>query len=188
MIHVDDLPAIPWRNGGGTTRNLAVEPEDARFDDFLWRVSIADILQSGSFSQFAGVDRTIVLLSGDGMILRAADGSEFALTTPFVPHVFRGETPIEATLTGSATRDFNVMTRRGDAHARVEIWRTDGVMSRDADEAVWLCPRGQFRVLGEPLPAGCALRTSRVMAGVRLIAERPDSVLIGALITLEGSE
>lgn len=187
MMNVDALPAVPWRNGGGTTRNLAVEPEGAGFDDFLWRVSIADVTQSGEFSQFAGVDRTILLLSGDGMILRAGDGSEIALTTPFVPHEFRGETAIEAILTGSATRDFNVMTRRGRARAQIQVWRTGGVLSHNVDEAVWLCPRGQFRLLGAPLPAGCWWRTSRVMAGVRLIAETPGAVLIGALITL-GSE
>ncbi len=188
MIQVDALPAIPWRNGGGTTRNLAVEPDGAGFDDFLWRVSIADVAQSGGFSQFPGVDRTIVLLNGDGMILSAADGSQIALNTPFVPHDFPGETAMDATLIGSATRDFNVMTRRGHARAIVQVWRNGGIVSCDADQAVWLCPRGQYRVLGALLPAGYALRTSRVMAGVRLFAETPDAILIGALITLEGSE
>ncbi len=148
MIQVDALPAIPWRNGGGATRNLAVEPEDAGFDDFLWRVSIAEVTQSGSFSQFPGVDRTIVLLSGDGMVLRSADGSQFALTTPFVPHDFPGETAMDATLTGSATRDFNVMTRRGHARAIVQVWRNGGIVSCDADQAVWYCAHGQYRFLG----------------------------------------
>jgi uncharacterized protein len=187
MLHLDALPAVPWKNGGGTTRNLAVEPQDAGFDDFLWRVSVADVARSGEFSQFAGVDRTIVLLSGDGMVLRSGEGVEFVLNTPFVPYAFRGETAIEAKLLGGATRDFNVMSRRGRADATVEVWRKNAVISRPADQAVWFCARGQFRLLGARLGAGSVLRTSRVTAGVRLIAESPDAILIGALFTLKRS-
>ncbi len=140
---------------------------------------------AGEFSQFAGVDRTIVLLSGAGMILHSADGSEHTLNTPFVPYSFAGETAIDAKLLGGATRDFNVMTRRDQAGARVEVWRKHAVISRPADQAVWFCARGRFRLLGAMLAAGCVLRTTRLTPGVRLVAESPDAVLIGALITLK---
>ena len=95
---------------------------------------------------------------------------------------------MDATLTGSATRDFNVMTRRGHARAIVQVWKNGGIVSRDADQAVWYCAHGQYRFLGALVPAGYVLRTRRVMAGVRLFAETPDAILIGALITLKGSE
>jgi uncharacterized protein len=185
-IHTDALPAVPWKNGGGTTRNLAIAPDDAGLDDFRWRVSIAEVRQSGRFSRFPGVDRTIVLLEGNGMVLHADDGTRFALTTPFVGHTFRGETGIEATLVGGATRDFNVMVRRGLAHAAVECWNADGRMSSDVDEAVFFCPMGFFRIISDdadfPLSAGCALRASAVRAGTRLVPESAEAVLIGALI------
>jgi environmental stress-induced protein Ves len=189
LIQTDALPAVPWKNGGGTTRNLAIAPDDAGLDDFRWRVSIADVRQSGKFSLFPGVDRTIVLLEGNGMVLHADDGTQFALTAQFVGHTFRGETGMEARLVGGPTRDFNVMVRRGFAHATVECWRAETRMSRDVDEAVFFCPTGVFRLSTNadadyPLSAGCALRVSGVSAGTRLIPESEGAVLIGALIDL----
>jgi len=188
QIHIETLPAVPWKNGGGTTRNLAIAPDDAGLDDFHWRVSIADVRQSGRFSVFPGVDRTIVLLEGNGMLLHADDGTQFALTTPFASHTFRGETGIEATLVSGATRDFNVMVRRGLAGATVEVWRAETPISRDVDEAVFFCPAGRFRLVSNdddfPLSAAYALRVSGVRAGTRLIPKAEGDVLIGALIEL----
>ncbi len=140
---------------------------------------------------FPGVDRTIVLLEGNGMVLHADDGTHFALTTPFVGHAFRGETGIEATLLGGATRDFNVMVRRGMAGAAVECWRSEARMSRDVDEAVFYCPTGVFRVISNDdadlsLSAGCALRVSGLGAGTRFIPESSGAVVIGALIEFNG--
>src|ERR1700722_15489211 len=97
------FPSIPWKNGGGTTRNLLVVPEGAGFDDFLWRISLAEVGESGPFSRFPGVDRVIVLLEGNGMTLRDAGGSTFSLTAPFVPHAFPGEALIHASLVNGPT-------------------------------------------------------------------------------------
>jgi environmental stress-induced protein Ves len=60
-IAIDSVASVPWKNGGGTTRQLAVGPADATADDFLWRLSIARIDAPGSFSVFSGIDRTILL-------------------------------------------------------------------------------------------------------------------------------
>ncbi len=46
-------------------------PAGAALDEFLWRVSIADVERDGPFSRFPGIDRTIVLLEGAGMRLRS---------------------------------------------------------------------------------------------------------------------
>lgn len=183
-IHIDTLPAVAWKNGGGVTRNIAVSPEGAGFDDFIWRVSIADVKQSGKFSVFPNVDRTIVLLEGDGMMLHSEDGGEFALTTPFEPHAFSGESRIDACLLGSATRDFNVMVRRGRAKGTVEVWNTEGRLPRNFDEAVLFCARGVFQMNGCSFSAGEALRISGAAAGMLLIPHAPEAVVMGALIDL----
>ena len=67
-----DYRRMPWKNGGGHTTEIAAEPPGAGMASFAWRVSVADIAHDGPFSAFPGVDRTLVLLAGDGMRLATA--------------------------------------------------------------------------------------------------------------------
>ena len=103
----------PWKNGGGTTTEIVVHPEGAGWDDFQWRVGIAEIGQSGPFSVFPGIDRSIMLLDcppGSGMTL-TVDGAPRALPLhEFVD--FPGEARADGRLHGVPVRDFNVMSRR----------------------------------------------------------------------------
>ena len=107
--------AQPWKNGGGVTREIAVFPDGAGLDDFLWRISMAEVSQTGPFSRFEGVDRHLTVLSGrmrldmpDGRhILNANDSTSFA-----------GEIPVEAAPLLPVI-DLNVMTRRGQIRAEV---------------------------------------------------------------------
>jgi uncharacterized protein len=104
--------ARPWKNGGGTTRDIVVSPPGASLDAFDWRLSLAQVDRDGPFSLFANVDRTLVLLSG-AMTLHQHDRRiDLVRNEPFA---FEGERAIEATVGGGATLDFNVMTRRGRA-------------------------------------------------------------------------
>jgi hypothetical protein len=119
---LDRLPAMPWKNGGGTTREVACQPPGAGMDAFDWRVSIATIGQAGPFSAFAGIDRVILLLAGDGVHLRG-DGVDHRLDTPLAPFAFAGDAALDCTLPGGASTDFNVMTRRGKLDAEVRVWR-----------------------------------------------------------------
>lgn len=121
IVRFDELKAMPWKNGLGITREIAVEPPGASVDDFLWRVSIADVDTASPFSRFPGIDRTIVLLQGDGFTMTLDSEHEHALTTPFEPFAFPGEAQVEVTLAGGATRDFNLMVRRGAVHGRIDV-------------------------------------------------------------------
>jgi len=51
----------------------------AQGDAFVWRVSVAQIDVSGPFSDFAGYDRTMVLLKGAGLELKFGNGQERVL-------------------------------------------------------------------------------------------------------------
>ena len=111
-----DYPTRPWKNGGGTTRDIIASPPGASFDDFDWRLSLAQVDRDGPFSRFDGVDRTLVLLSG-AMTLHDADRRIDLVRHE--PVTFEGERAIHATVAGSTTLDFNVMTRRGRARHAV---------------------------------------------------------------------
>ncbi|MFJ2988737.1 HutD family protein [Collimonas sp. NPDC087041] len=146
LIRFEDLPATPWKNGGGVTRELYSYPAASSFDTFLWRVSIADVAQSGAFSSFAGVDRVITLLAGDGMQLLAEDGAAVPLL-PLQPHRFRGEQQVAARLDGGACRDFNLMLRRGAATGELQVWHADQDLAEGCD--LLYCVQGGWEVLGD---------------------------------------
>ena len=140
-----DIAPTPWKNGGGATREIACWPAGTGLDSFDWRISVATIAADGAFSVFAGIDRSITLLSGDGVLLHGEHGTH-RLDQPLVPFAFAGETPIRATLLGGASEDFNVMTRRGRCRADVKVWRyaVDGP-STPPHAALLLAVQGDWR-------------------------------------------
>lgn len=74
LIRSTDLVRVPWKNGGGTTAEVAVHPPGTGFDAFDWRISMADVAADGPFSRFPGVDRTLVLAEGRDLVLDLEGG------------------------------------------------------------------------------------------------------------------
>jgi hypothetical protein len=110
IVHLDDVPPQPWRNGGGRTRELLTWPE---VGDWRLRISLADIERDGPFSAFPGVTRWFTVIEGEGVVLRFGDRTE-TLGTGSVPVRFDGgETP-GCALIGGPTRDLNLMLRGGE--------------------------------------------------------------------------
>ncbi|RUU10282.1 HutD family protein, partial [Mesorhizobium sp. M7A.T.Ca.TU.009.01.3.2] len=72
ILRAAEYRSMPWKNGGGVTTEIAVSPSGAGLDDFDWRVSMARVELSGPFSQFAGIDRTLAVLEGEGIVLEIA--------------------------------------------------------------------------------------------------------------------
>ena len=142
----NQLHAVPWKNGGGVTRELACFPPGASFDEFTWRVSIADVHASGPFSAFLGIDRVIALLDGDGMHLQFADGKMHALNEPLAPFSFAGERQLHAELVGTPSRDFNLMLRRDRARGGIDVLRASGVMASGPDSTLLYCASGRWQV------------------------------------------
>ncbi|MFL9865903.1 HutD family protein [Paraburkholderia fungorum] len=151
LIRGADLVAAPWKNGGGVTREVAAFPVSAGLDAFTWRVSIADVAQAGPFSRFAGIDRTLALLSGAGMLLDETDAGVQAVKThaliqPLDIARFAGEAQIDARLVDGATRDFNLMVRRGAAVGETEVWRGATHCTLSADVVLLFCASGSVSV------------------------------------------
>ena len=93
-------------------------------NQFDWRISVANIDKDGPFSAYPGLDRTIMLLSGNGVRLQARDGSfDHCMKQPFEPFRFSGDVALDSTLIDGATQDFNVMTMRHGWSAQVHIIR-----------------------------------------------------------------
>ncbi len=117
VLRAADRVATPWKNGGGITREIAIWPAGSKFDDFDWRISMAEVREPGPFSVFEGIDRTMAILSGQ-LELRLPDRT-VALDPATEPFAFAGDVACEGTPLGGLVTDLNVMVRRGRAASRV---------------------------------------------------------------------
>jgi uncharacterized protein len=131
VLTTADYRQTPWKNGGGRTTLLALHPPAADFARFAWRASVADVATDGPFSEFAGVDRTLVLLRGAGMRLT---GGAVALDVraPYEPVAFAGDVACSCVLLDGPVQDFNLMVRRSEARADVDVVRDQGIVARPA--------------------------------------------------------
>jgi environmental stress-induced protein Ves len=121
IIRYAELKAIPWRNGGGVTRELARHPRTppaqaslqtaAPDDAWDWRVSIAEVSKAGAFSTFAGMDRVLTVVDGE-LLLLSVDGAEHPLEK-YRPFRFSGDAESAGALPTGDIRDLNVITRNG---------------------------------------------------------------------------
>jgi hypothetical protein len=118
VVRFAELTAVPWRNGGGVTREV-MSAGGSGSQGFDWRISIAEVNEPGPFSAFPGVDRIITVVEGEGMDL-VIDGVEHALGLHELLR-FDGASRSECTRLAGPVRDLNVMTRRDRLSATVAI-------------------------------------------------------------------
>ncbi|MBV9462308.1 MAG: HutD family protein [Bradyrhizobium sp.] len=113
VIRASEYRTTAWKNGGGSTTEIAVSPVAASLDDFDWRVSMARVTSDGLFSEFSGIDRTLAILRGNGLTLTISDAAPVVLDENSEPIHFPGDTPTSARLIAGEIIDLNIMTRRG---------------------------------------------------------------------------
>jgi environmental stress-induced protein Ves len=115
ILRSESYPELPWKNGGGTTHEIAAfgngEPQ--------WRVSLATIDRDGPFSDFSGYDRTIVPVDGAGFELELDGNERIVLARRYEPFRFTGEQKVECRLLAGRSRDLNAMTLR--SHFRHDV-------------------------------------------------------------------
>lgn len=116
VLRASDATRMRWKNGAGWTSEILKSPDR---DDWQWRLSIAEIEVDAPFSAFPGVDRELVLLSGNGLRLRFDDGESRVLLPPHDKLRFRGERPASCELVDGPTRDFNLMWKRDAVEAQM---------------------------------------------------------------------
>jgi environmental stress-induced protein Ves len=109
---------VPWRNGGGTTRELALASAvDGRL---VWRASVAIVSAPGPFSSFAGCTRWICVVEGAGMELDHGPPAPLVRLDPLRPQRFEGHRPTFARLRAGPVRDFNWIVQ-GASASRLEL-------------------------------------------------------------------
>ena len=139
LISVADTPPQPWRNGGGSTRELLAWPTAT---DWQLRLSVADIDADGPFSVFDGVQRWLVVLQGAGLALMIAGHARLQRLAD-APLQFDGSARTDCRLLDGRTRDLNLMLRQ----------RSGGLLPAQAGQA-WQPPGGVCGLFSR-LPGRC---------------------------------
>jgi uncharacterized protein len=119
LLRAGERQALPWKNGGGVTREVIAHPPGSDLGHFDWRVSIAEIQGAGAFSRFPGIERRMAVL--EGCLRLSIDAGAVLTVLPDTPPVeFPGDVPVFADPVGGPVTDLNVMTRRGRFGCRFE--------------------------------------------------------------------
>ena len=104
VLKRNELVDVPWKNGGGITRNIAKGLAD---DRTAWTISRADVAQDGPFSDFAGMTRVLTVVSGGAMELQAPTHTITARM--WQPVHFDGALKVKSSLTDGPLTDLNLM-------------------------------------------------------------------------------
>jgi uncharacterized protein len=118
MLHIPKsrFAAMPWRNGGGVTHEIAREGDG---EDFVWRISIADVASSGPFSLFPRHERILCVIAGNGMRLASQHQTRAAVLLH--PVAFSGSEVIDGRLLDGPCRDFNLIFDPRKAPGTMEV-------------------------------------------------------------------
>jgi uncharacterized protein len=147
VVRPDDFVTMPWRNGGGITREIAKQTVD---DHLLWRLSMAEVASDGPFSAFPGLTRILTAIRGAGLVLRTPEGVITA--EPMQPVRFSGDLPVECTRIAGDVTDLNVIFDGARIDARVT--RLAGPEEWSEGRAAFLTLAGIVTADETPVPAG----------------------------------
>lgn len=144
QVSLADCPPQPWRNGGGSTRELLAWPAAS-----AWRVrvSVATIARNGPFSAFPGVQRVFAVLSGAGVTLELPHGP-CRITPADAPVFFDGAAAPGCELLNGPTEDLNLMAPHEAGRPRLGLARAGSAL---AGGARW---RGLYAAAPATLDAG----------------------------------
>lgn len=134
---------VPWKNGGGVTRELAVHKANGRM---VWRLSLADITRDGAFSAFPGLARIHCIVEGAGHVLSNAETRlEAGLLEPLA---FDGGLALDCRLRSGACKAFNVIFDPEFVLAEARVLR-DGKLPEAAGSQVFFVVSGTLELSEE---------------------------------------
>ena len=141
----------PWRNGLGTTRVI--------HESLAWRLSLAEIRGTLSFSLFPGMERILVLVS-DAPLTLTIDGEIRRVTRGRMVR-FAGEAAVTPSPASSGATVLNLMTARSIAEPTASPVLVDGAVAVPPSETRILgILAGELRWNDIPLPVGTVLLPS----------------------------
>jgi environmental stress-induced protein Ves len=147
VLREADYATVPWKNGGGLTREILKVPSDAAAFD--WRLSLATIEQPGPFSAFDGYDRTLVLIRGAGVELDFGPEGRAVLRAPGQLAAFDGGWATSCTLIDGPSSDLNLIVSKTRAETRARLVRVtipELIYTAGWEETLVCCVAGTAQV------------------------------------------
>ncbi len=112
LLNQANYKVMKWKNGRGETSEIARFPET---DPFLWRLSMAPVIENGPWSLFPGYDRYLTLV----------EGKELKLNDKVVYFgeviKFSGDEKISGELVEGKIIDLNLIVRRNQVQVKYEV-------------------------------------------------------------------
>ena len=100
--------AMPWANGKGASYEISSDRDAS--NQWSWRVAIAPVVVDGPFSSLPGIDRQLVVVEGNGMVLEVDGKTVECLPSQVV--AFSGDADAYARLIDGPAVDVGLMTTR----------------------------------------------------------------------------
>ena len=126
VLKHEDYRAMPWRNGRGSTLEIAREP--ASGEEFAWRLSLADIEEDGDFSAYPGYRRALALIAGNRLHLRFKRHGQRVLTPARRGTRFEGDWKTHCAVPEGRCTDLSLIVRRGSGGRPTSIVRAPLVL------------------------------------------------------------
>jgi len=121
IITPTQFKTLPWKNGKGETIELAIN-DNATLDNFLWRISMATVVEDGVFSDFSGYMRNLILIEGNGLNLQHDHNHIDKLSHLLDVATFDGGCKTVGNLHNGAITDFNVITDKAKYQTTVSTY------------------------------------------------------------------
>lgn len=147
ILRESSFRAVPWKNGGGVTREiLRVPAEPTVFD---WRLSLATIDSPGPFSAFEGYQRTLVLVRGAGVELDFGPHGRARLSLAGQMVVFDGAWPTSCTLLDGPGTDLNLIVapeRMESSSRSMQLEQAQLIQTAGWTDTLVCCLSGSIRL------------------------------------------
>jgi environmental stress-induced protein Ves len=136
LLKHDAYRAMRWRNGRGSTLEIAREP--AVGEEFAWRLSLADIERDGEFSAYPGYRRALVLVRGKRLVLRFRGHGSCSLDAARRGTRFEGEWKTRCRVPDGRCTDLSLIVRAGSGARPSAIVRAPTALRLESTRRVVL--------------------------------------------------
>lgn len=173
IISPDNFRTIPWKNGKGETIELAIN-EGGTLDKFIWRLSMASVVEDGVFSDFSGYQRNLILIEGHSINLQHDDNKIDKLTSLLDIANFDGGCRTVGNLPAGEITDFNVISHKEKCSVSVDTFKEQQTLELNAADLCFIYSlSGPFQLTSfqnqQIIKAGHLLKLDNLQAGVATV-------------------